>query len=167
MQETQDKLVQSLGHKDPLEEEMATHSSIFAWSIPWTEEPGGLQSIGLQRVRHDWSNWTCTYTPMYLYSLIRKKMSQPTLDLNNKLLLLLSHFSHVQLCVTPQMATHQAPLSLGFSRQEHWSGLPLPSPLNNKMVSMFFLKYLAVKVVIIFNKNISNIITHHLQYYLT
>ena len=40
-------------------------------------------------------------------------MSQPTLDLNNKLLLLLSHFSHVQLCVTPQMATHQAPLSLG------------------------------------------------------
>ena len=94
-------------------------------------------------------------------------MSQPTLDLNNKLLLLLSHFSHVQLCVTPQMATHQAPLSLGFSRQEHWSGLPLPSPLNNKMVSMFFLKYLAVKVVIIFNKNISNIITHHLQYYLT
>ena len=44
------------------------------------------------------------------------------------LLLLLSHFSHVQLCATPQTAAHQAPLSLGFSRQEHWSGLPLPSP---------------------------------------
>ena len=44
------------------------------------------------------------------------------------LLLLLSHFSHVQLCVTPQTAAHQAPPSLGFSRQEHWSGVPLPSP---------------------------------------
>ena len=45
MQETQDKLVQSLGHKDPLEEEMATHSSIFAWRIPWIEESGGWQSV--------------------------------------------------------------------------------------------------------------------------
>ena len=44
------------------------------------------------------------------------------------LLLLLSHFSRVRLCATPQMAVHQAPLSLGFSRQEHWSGLPFPSP---------------------------------------
>ena len=45
--------VQSLGQVDPLEEEMTTHSSIIAWKIPWTEEPGRLQSIGLQRVRHD------------------------------------------------------------------------------------------------------------------
>jgi len=44
--------VQSLGQEDPLEESMATHSSILAWRIPWTEEPGRLQSIGLQRVRH-------------------------------------------------------------------------------------------------------------------
>ena len=43
------------------------------------------------------------------------------------LLLLLSHFNHVRLCVTPQTASHQAPPSLGFSRQEHWNGLPLPS----------------------------------------
>ena len=50
MQEPQ---VQSLGWEDPLEEEMATHSSILAWRIPWTEEPGELQSIGSQRVRHD------------------------------------------------------------------------------------------------------------------
>ena len=46
------------------------------------------------------------------------------------LLLLLSHFSRVRLCATPQMAAHQAPLSLGFSRQEHWSGLPFPSPAH-------------------------------------
>ena len=45
--------VRSLGEEDPLEEGMATHSSILAWRIPWTEEPGGLQSIGLQRVRHN------------------------------------------------------------------------------------------------------------------
>ena len=50
MQET---WVRSLGWEDPLEKEMATHSSILAWRIPWTEEPGGLQSIGLQRVGHD------------------------------------------------------------------------------------------------------------------
>ena len=45
--------VQSLGPEDPLKKEMATHSSNLAWKIPWTEEPGGLQSIGSQRVRHD------------------------------------------------------------------------------------------------------------------
>ena len=50
MQETQ---VQSVGWEDPLEKGMATHSSILAWAIPWTEEPGGLQSMGSQRVRHD------------------------------------------------------------------------------------------------------------------
>ena len=51
MQETQ---VWSLGQKDPLEKEMATPFSILAWRIPWTEEPGGLQSMGLQKVGHDW-----------------------------------------------------------------------------------------------------------------
>ena len=45
--------VQSLGQEDPLEVEMTGHSSILAWEIAWTEEPGGLQSMGLQRVRHD------------------------------------------------------------------------------------------------------------------
>ena len=47
--------VRSLGREDPLEKEMATHSSILAWRIPWMEEPGGLQSMGLQRVGHDWA----------------------------------------------------------------------------------------------------------------
>ena len=45
--------VRSLGWEDPLEKEMATHSSILAWRIPWAEEPGGLKSMGLQRIRHD------------------------------------------------------------------------------------------------------------------
>ena len=52
--------VQSLGWEDPLEEGMATHSSILAWRIPWTEESGKVQSIGSKRVRHNWSNLALT-----------------------------------------------------------------------------------------------------------
>ena len=50
---------QPLGQEDPLEKGMATHSSILAWRIPRTEEPGRLQSTGLQKVRHDWSDIAC------------------------------------------------------------------------------------------------------------
>ena len=53
MQELQETWVGSLGWEDPIEEEVATHSSVLAWSVPWTEEPGGLQSVGLLRVGHD------------------------------------------------------------------------------------------------------------------
>ena len=53
VQKVEEMWVQSLGQEDPLEQEMATHSSILAWKIPWAEEPGGLQSMGLQRVGHD------------------------------------------------------------------------------------------------------------------
>ena len=53
MQEMQETQVRFLGQQDPLEEVLETHSSILAWIIPWKEEPGGLQSIGCQRVRHN------------------------------------------------------------------------------------------------------------------
>ena len=75
MQETQ---VQSLGQEDPLRKEMATHSSILTRKIPWTEEPGGLQSMGSQRVRHDQvtehnddkerSHCTVVFTVLYFHS---------------------------------------------------------------------------------------------------
>ena len=52
MQELQETQAQCLGQEDPLEKGMATHSGILAWRIPWTEEPGGQQSRGLQRIRH-------------------------------------------------------------------------------------------------------------------
>ena len=52
MKETQ---VRALGQEDPLEQELATYSSILAWRISWTEEPGGLQSMGSRRVGHDWA----------------------------------------------------------------------------------------------------------------
>ena len=53
LQEPQEMRVQSLGQEDTLEEKMALHSSILAWRIPWTEEPGRLQSVDSQRVRHN------------------------------------------------------------------------------------------------------------------
>ena len=60
MQETWETRVPSLGREDPLGEGMATPSSILAWRIPWTEEPGRPQSIAEQRVRHNWSDLACT-----------------------------------------------------------------------------------------------------------
>ena len=56
--EMQETHIRFLGREDPLEKEMAIHSTILAWRIPWTEEPGGLQSMGSQRVRHDWATNT-------------------------------------------------------------------------------------------------------------
>ena len=61
MQEPWKTWVRSLGGEDPLEEEMATHSSILIWEISWTEEPGGLQFIGSQRVEHDQRDLTQTH----------------------------------------------------------------------------------------------------------
>ena len=60
MQEMQETWLWSLDQEDPLEEGMATHSSILAWRISWTKDPGVLQSIELQRLGHNWSNWACT-----------------------------------------------------------------------------------------------------------
>ena len=65
MRETQ---AQSLNQEDPLEKGMATHSSVLTWRIPWTEEPGGLQSMELQRVRHNQVTNTFTYTYTYVKS---------------------------------------------------------------------------------------------------
>ena len=64
VQEPQEMQVQSVGGEDPLEKEIATHSSILAWKIPWTEEPGGLQSMELQRLGCDWvTELEHTHTP--------------------------------------------------------------------------------------------------------
>ena len=67
--EMEEMRVRSLGQDDPLEEEMATHSSILAWEIPWTEKPGGLQFMGSQRIGHNWATehthtHTHTHTPL-------------------------------------------------------------------------------------------------------
>ena len=69
----QEFLVQSLGQEDPLEKEMATHSSFLAWEIPWTEEPGGLQSMGSKRVRYD----LLTKQQQHTYIIHHKYVSLP------------------------------------------------------------------------------------------
>ena len=61
--------VRSLGGRDPLEKGMAIHSGILAWRIPWTEKPGGLQSMGSKRVKHDWFRAT---KPQHTYTNLRK-----------------------------------------------------------------------------------------------
>ena len=65
MQEMQEVRVQSLGWEDPLEKEMATHSSILSWNISWTEEPSGLQSMGHKELD---TNWTNTHTQCLLFT---------------------------------------------------------------------------------------------------
>ena len=69
----QETWVWSLGWEDPLEEGMAAHSSILAWRIPWTEEPGGLQSMGSQRLRHDWVTSTTYRVNLRLSSHLSQK----------------------------------------------------------------------------------------------
>ena len=147
---------------------MAPHSTVLAWRIPGTGEPGGLPSVGLQsrtrlkrlsssssnsrlypvKLLCPWdspskntgvgchtllqgifptqgSNLGLLYGRQTLYHLSHQGSPKSML-----LLLLLSRFSRVRLCATPETAAHEAPPSLGFSRQEHWIGLPFPSPMH-------------------------------------
>ena len=112
--------VRSLGCEDSLEKEMATHSSTLALKIPWTEEldagycPWGCKELG-------------TTERLHFHFHFASRVKSPVMYI---LLLLLNRFSRVRLCATPETAAHQAPPSLGFSRQEHWSGLPFPSPMH-------------------------------------
>ena len=71
-------IVQSLGWEDPLEEEIAPHSSILAWEIPWTEEPGGLQSMGSRRVGHNSTDMNECDVKIQPGFLSRKKRMQGT-----------------------------------------------------------------------------------------
>ena len=89
MQESQEMWVQSLGQEDPLKEGKATHSSVLAWSIPWTEEPGGLWSIRLQKAGHDWSALPCTYTYIDIQAPDNSKQDGGLDYFVNKLLILM------------------------------------------------------------------------------
>ena len=156
--------IQSQDQENLLEEVRATHSSILVWRIPWTEKPGGLQSLGLQRVRHDWVTNTCISIrtkkelSRFLIAAVAAKLLQrcPTLcdpiersppgslipgilqtrtlewvviSFSNawKRKVKVKLFSRVWLLATLWTAAYQAP-PMGISRQEYWSGLPLPSP---------------------------------------
>ena len=85
MQETQETWVQSLGQEDSLEKEVATCSSILAWEIPWAEEPGELQSMGLQRVLQDQATeHASTHTYLQIFSK-KKKMDKAQITKNGSL----------------------------------------------------------------------------------
>ena len=116
-------------------------SCVPLFVTPWTvacqlhylwDSPGKNAGVGCHPLLQgifptQWSNPALLHCRQILYHLSHQR--SPAICL--LLLLLLSRFSRVQLCATPQMAAHQAPPSLGFSRQEHWSGLPLPSPMHD------------------------------------
>ena len=92
LQETQ---VQSLVWEDPLEEEMATHSRILAWKIPWTEEPGRLQSRGLQRVEHS------SVTTLHFTSLLVQEFWEQIMQIILRFPIVVESLSHVQLLCDP------------------------------------------------------------------
>ena len=145
----QESRVWSVYRECSLDQEMATHTRIPAWRTTWTEEPGGLQSMGSQ---------SRTWLSMLLAAAAAKSLqSCPTLcdprdgstagspvpgilqartlewvaiSFSNawKWKVKVKSLSHVRLLVTPWTAAHQAPPSMGFSRQKYWSGVPLPSP---------------------------------------
>ena len=144
----QETWVWSLGGEGPLEKETATHSSILAWEIPWMEEPGRLQSMGLHTTEqptltYSFStkenrrgrNFILCWVPHWEHDLFKPEPhprpapgGEPycfcfTDDIRPFITLTLSGFSRVQLFVTPWTAAHQAPLSMEFSRQE-----PCPPP---------------------------------------
>ena len=97
VQETEETQVWFLGQEDPLEEEMATHSSSLAWKIPWTEEPGRLQSTGSQRAGHDWA---------HMHGLLNYNTS------------------HIQLIMEKEMATHSNILAWRIPGTEEPGGVP-------------------------------------------
>ena len=153
MQETQETWIHSLGREDPLEpEEMATHCSILAWKIPWAEKPGGLWSTRSQESHTTERQSTHPAAAAAAKSLqpcqtlcdpidgsppgspVPGILQARTLDwvaisFSNawKWKVKVKSLSCVWLLATPWTAAHQAPPSMGFSRQEYWSGVPLPS----------------------------------------
>ena len=144
IQETQ---VWSLGREDPLEKGMATHSSMLAWIIPWTEEPGELQSMGSQRVRHDWAIEHTYMFPLKMLAgslLWKPKPKLPLITswagIHFSAVVTCVMFSRVQVFTTPWTVVHQASLFMGFSRQPGWSGLPFPAPEMCGIACLMFTK---------------------------
>ena len=128
--------VQSLVWEDPLEEGMASHSSILAWRILWTEEPGGLQSLGLQRVRHSW-------VTKNTHNLWREK---PTSRVTFSLSMCVCSVAQSYSTCFERMdcVAHQAPLSMGwvavsFSRGSSNPGIEPASSVSPATAGRFFI----------------------------
>ena len=108
---------------------MATHSSVLALRIPGTGKPDALPSVGSHRVGHDWSDLAAAAAASRSSSIPWRILWQNNTIVTKSDLLktcVLIRFSCVWLLVTLWTVAHQAPLSMGFSRQEYWIGLPCP-----------------------------------------
>ena len=137
--------VQSLGQEDPLKEGMATLSNILAWKIPWTKEPGRLQSMGLQRVRHDWSDLACTDLKIfscYFKGIFNIQIFSPLFDLFLAPYLMMCLFSSVcgvthGLGFVDYLLTFHVPLSFVVSESWH-VGLEVRQDSNFICLSRFW-----------------------------
>ena len=139
MQETQAIWLWSLSQEDPVEEDMTIHSSILVWRIPWTEEPGNLQSIGSQRVRHDWATKETEAllgSPCILCYTDRKTQYW---DVCIILLEVLSHPCPPPVFITPRLpGSHPSfsccvfcwPSSLTSLMEGNWASVPIKDPLT-------------------------------------
>ena len=116
MQETR---VRFLGWEVPLEKGMAIHSIIHAWKIPWTEKPGGLQSVGPQRVGHDWATYTHTHT------LLLRTLHHP---LCAPWMLCLVAQSCLTLWTVWPMDPLSSSVQMDSPGKKYWSRLPCPPP---------------------------------------
>ena len=117
--------VWSLGGEDPLEKEIATHSSILAWRTPWTEEPGGLQSMGSRRVRHNWATNT-----QLLYGVFRSHKNILILTLVMVGVIILKTIVwYIYFCHTMQLVGSWFPeqgLNLHSQQWKHWTTSEFP-----------------------------------------
>ena len=125
--------VQSLCWEDLLEKEMATHSNTLAWEIPWTEEPGGLQSMELQRVRHDWAtslHWVCYSFPskeQTSFNFLLQSPSTVILELKKKKICHCFHFFSVYLLWSDGIGYH----GLRFFNVESQANIALRQKLTS------------------------------------
>ena len=128
--------VRSLGQEEALEKAMATHSSILAWKIPWTEEPGRLGSIGSWRVGHDWSDLACTWWSSLPSTFYRQKVYF-TLQINVPLeyLLCLSFLWFLAFLQISVLIVFEH--TDNFSFREHWCELPANITASNGL-SFYF-----------------------------
>ena len=121
----------SLGQDDPLEKGMATHSRSLAWKIPWTEEPGGLQSMGLQRVRHIWMTNTFTNT-------LNKTGTESPLDVWKD-----STINHLRATVLKNICL--TTMSRVYPWGHEWK-VPPPHYISKKLLEHFFSFYQKLRV---------------------
>ena len=120
--------VWSLGQEDSLEEEMATHFNILAWKIPWTEESGGTQSMGSQRVWHDWATEHSTLAPQKILSTTKRKEQRKMFSMQIKQSIVINYWWHLQF-FTSQNKIFQLIFIIFF-----------PTTVSNKMVTAFALR---------------------------